>query len=427
MTSTDENTILGALRIFIYTNDLLCYPTLYDLDLMRINYTKVVGVWAFCNLFLSEYLSNIKNIKLMLDMERCNTRHEQYLHTHSFSIIVNKDLNLQFYTNITDVYLRNSIEVNEDKIIIAPVAVTYSWGGQHETALIFDPSRKTIEYFDPMYDFTDFSKQLYKKINEFLLNIIGKYIEGWSWHNMESLGAHPGWQTMSEPYRGSDATLEREYIGGYCVSWCILYAILKSIVSYAPVNNTGELILRIFPIAASISGSYDMGLAMHIIIRNFALELILSLFEKDQSQNFLGNLLQDSQTWERNEPKEDSCGIDRITHATQEIIKQLRKENVRNNKPIASRTRAKNVFPPTHYLQPNIVSEPKLFNTNPFTNPKRSYDDERLAYLVGMFDIKRKDDLRSAWYELSPDKKQLFNNFLVQKGYEPLPLHGFLV
>ena len=346
MTTTDEIIISEALKIFIYTNDLLCNPSDYDLELMELNYNNVVGTYAFCNLFLSEYLSNIKNIELMLVGEACKqpptTPEERKNNTHVFIINV---LALQpFKAVIKSRFDLTHIEQfikdhkNKNKIIVAPVLVSYS--GLHETALIIDPSRKTIDYFDSMYDSDHFEKLRYINIYNYLREQVGHYFLDWTWYSMEELGNHRGWQSMSD-------ALKQEYIGGYCVSWCILYAILKSIVSYAPVDNTGELILRLFPTcAAALKPGIDEGLAMHTIIRNFALELILSLFEKDQPKTSVPFVVQATKKWERNEPNEDSCGIDRITHASQEIIEQLRKENVRNKRSVADRARSKNSIPP---------------------------------------------------------------------------------
>ena len=346
MTTTDEIIISEALKIFIYTNDLLCNPSDYDLELMELNYNNVVGTYAFCNLFLSEYLSNIKNIELMLVGEACKqpptTPEERKNNTHLFIINVltlqpfKADIKSRFDLTHIEQFIKD--HKNKNKIIVAPVLVSYS--GLHETALIIDPSRKTIDYFDSMYDSGYFEKLRYRNIYNYLREQVGHYFLGWTWYSMEELGNHPGWQSMSD-------ALKQEYIGGYCVSWCILYAILKSIISYAPVDNTGELILRLFPTcAAALKPGIDEGLAMHIIIRNFALELILSLFEKDQPKTSVPFVVKASQKWERIEPKEDSCGIDRITHASQEIIEQLRKENVRNKRSVADRARSKNSIPP---------------------------------------------------------------------------------
>lgn len=465
MTTKDEDIISGALKIFIYTNDLLCNPTAYDLELMELNYNNVIGKWAFCNLFLSEYLINIKNIELMLVREVCKqpstTTEERNSNTHLF--IINVGRILPFEADIKSRFGLADIEQfikdhkNKNKIIVAPVLIIYpeSEGGElHETALIIDPSRKTIDYFDPMYDIGELEKLTYRNIYNYLREQVGHYFLDWTWYSMEELGNHPGWQSATEHYRENDTALKQNYLGGYCVSWCILYAILKSIVSYAPVDNTGELILRLFPTAASaLMPDYDPGYIMHIIIRNFALELILSLFEKDQPKTSVGPfVVKASQKWERIEPKEDSCGIDRITHASQEIIEQLRKENVRNKRSVADRARSKNSMAPAHHLTPNVVSHPNLPNTtpnpfqiNPFnttqsnnstrnlhvpinTNSKMSEYMERLSYIVKHYNnFKSRDDLKRQWNSsLSSNEKEKINNSLVQAGYEPLPMAGFI-
>lgn len=439
MTETDEKIISNALNVFIYTNDLLCNPTAYDLKLMELNYNNVVATWVFCNLFFSEYISNIENIQLMLDRNLCKsktaTAEDHIKNTHLFSIKVDVNGLATFMNdNVNDEGFINFIENNKNKILIGPVGVSYPWG-LHETALIIDPSRKTIEYFDPMYDINDNAKVIYKKVNQVLNKQILLPGTGWTWYSMEHLGNHPGWQTMSEPFRKNDTALTQDYIVGYCVSWCILYAILKSIVSYAPnIVNTGEMILRLFPtVAYSFRPSDDMGLTMHIIIRNFALELVLSLFEKDQNHAVFG--LKDSQE-KRIEPKEYSCGIDRITHATQEIIKQLRKENMRLNSSPAHNTKSKNVLPPTPYFQTNIVSHPNLFkNTNStgfdFTVPNnneghKKFKNDESEYFVGYFNIKPDANLNTVWNNLSNKDKQDFNNFLTEQGLNPLPTTGFI-
>lgn len=374
MTEKDREVISEAFKIFIYTNDLLCNPSAYDVRLMERNYNSVIATYGFCNLFLSEYLSNIENVVFMLNNEACKTKYANTKKSHSIHINWSQG---NITSEVIIVNIAEFIEENKNKIIVAPVVIYYPNNAAHQTALIIDPSRKTVDFFDPLWD-ADNSRvaiDMYKEINNHLLEKVGPiFSSGWTWYSMEDFNNYKGWQTMSEPFRQIDPTLKQNYVVGYCVSWCILYAILKSIVSYAPVNNTGLLIVELFPIVATtlatnlgqvtpygtdIAGTEaTIGLTLHVIIRNFALELILSLFEKDQNRNLLG--LQDSET-PRAEPKEDSCGIDRITHATQEIIKQLRKENARDKRSVADATRSKTVFPPTPYLPSNIVSDPNLY------------------------------------------------------------------
>ena len=120
MTETDEKIISNALNVFIYTNDLLCNPTAYDLKLMELNYNNVVATWVFCNLFFSEYISNIENIQLMLDRNLCKsktaTAEDHIKNTHLFSIKVDVNGLATFMNdNVNDEGFINFIENNRVK------------------------------------------------------------------------------------------------------------------------------------------------------------------------------------------------------------------------------------------------------------------------------------------------------------------------